>query len=679
MGDLNRLLRPQTAVVIGGGVWGRSVIQQCRKIGFSGTIYTVHPKADEIEGIVPYRSVADLPVAPDAAFIGVNREATVELVDQLAAKGAGGAVCFASGFLEAKDENADGALLQDALVTAAGDMPIIGPNCYGIVNYLDQFCLWPDEHGGEAVQSGVAIVTQSSNILINLTMQQRGLPIAYALTAGNQAQTSLSALGRAVLDDSRVTALGLHIEGIGDLADFEALVRHAAALNKPIIALKVGRSAQAQQATISHTASLAGSDASADALFTHLGIARVDSLSVMIEALKIVHQTGALTGKAIASASCSGGEASLMADTALLDDKGLYFPALTDKQHEGLLKTLGDMVALANPLDYHTYIWGDIEVMAHCYTALFDAPLDLGVVVVDFPRGDRCDDAAWRCVIKAASKAQKRVKTPIALLASLAETMPEAIAKECMAAGIVPLNGLAEGLSAIAAAASPHAPAEQSPLAAPLIEVPVMLDEAEAKTRLASFGLDVPAHMVVKADALPEDLPFDFPVVLKAMGLAHKSEEGGVIVGLDSYEALQEAMRQMGRDRYLIEEMISAPVAELLVGVVADPVHGYLMTLAAGGVLTELLQDSVSLSLPLTIDDLEQALMGLKIAPLFDGYRGKPAIKREALYKAVMAIQACVIAHSKAITEIEVNPLILTAERAVGVDALIREGETPNV
>jgi len=679
MGDLNRLLRPQTAVVIGGGVWGRSVIQQCRKIGFKGTLYAVHPKADKIEGIVPYRTIADLPVAPDAAFVGVNRDATIEVVAQLATKGAGGAVCFAAGFLEAKDENADGAWLQDALIKAAGDMPIIGPNCYGIVNYLDQFCLWPDQHGGEAVQSGVAIVTQSSNILINLTMQQRGLPIAYALTAGNQAQTSLSALGRAVLDDSRVTALGLHIEGIGDLADFEALARHAAALNKPIIALKVGRSAQAQQATISHTASLAGSDASADALFKRLGIARVDSLSVMIEALKILHQTGPLSGTSIASASCSGGEASLMADTALLDDKGLRFPALTDKQHEGLRSALGDMVALANPLDYHTYIWGDVEVMADCYTALFDAPLDLGVVVVDFPRADRCDDAAWRCVIEAASKAQRRITTPIALLASLAETMPEAVAKDCMAAGIVPLNGLVEGLSAIAVSASLHAPAEQSPLAAPIIDAPIMLDEAEAKTRLASFGLDVPAHIIVEAGALPKELPFAFPVVLKAMGLAHKSEEGGVIIGLDSHEALQEAMRHMGRDRYLIEEMISAPLAELLVGVVADPVHGYLMTLAAGGILTELLQDSVSLSLPITIEELEPALARLKIAPLFDGYRGKPAVKRAALYEAVMAIQACVMTHSKAITEIEVNPLILTSTRAVGVDALIREGETPNV
>ena len=684
MSRLARLLRPKHAVVIGGGVWGRAIIQQCRKIGYAGTLYAVHPKAEEIEGVAAYKSVADLPIVPDAAFIGVNRDATVDIVRALAKKGAGGAVCFASGFLEAIEENANGAMLQEALIKAAGEMPIIGPNCYGFVNYLDNFCLWPDQHGGTHVDSGVAIVTQSSNVLINLTMQKRGLPIAYALTAGNQAQMSLSALGRELLDDSRVTALGLHIEGIGDLADFEALARHAAALNKPIIALKVGRSEQAQQATISHTASLAGSDASADALFKHLGIIRVDSLSVMIESLKILHLTGALSGKRIASASCSGGEASLMADTALLDGKGLIYPALNSQQHERLRAALGDMVALANPLDYHTYIWGDVEAMSDAYTALFDAPIDFGVVVVDFPRGDRCDDSAWRCVIEAASQAKLRVKTPIALLASLAETMPEEIAIECIAKGILPLNGLSEGLSAIAAAASYRAPSQHSPLAAPEISEAVILDEAEAKRWLARFGLDVPRHIRATADSLPDELGFEYPVVLKAMGLAHKSDSGGVVMGLSDRHSLEAAIAEMSQNQigcgqYLIEEMITSPVAELLVGVVGDPVHGYLLTIAAGGILTELLQDSVSLSLPIHEEALDEALAGLKIAPLFDGYRGKAGIHRDALNKAVMAIQNCVIAHSQSIIEIEVNPLILTADRAVGVDALIRTGVTSHV
>ena len=471
-------------------------------------LYAVHPKVKAVAGVPAYRSVADLPIVPDATFIAVNRDATIDIVHQLSKRGAGGAVCFASGFLEAEEENAEGAALQEALINAAGDMPIIGPNCYGFVNYLDRFCLWPDQHGGRPVERGVAIVTQSSNIMINLTMQQRGLPIAYALTAGNQAQTSLADLGRAVLDDPRVTALGLHIEGIGELADFEDLARYASACKKGIVALKVGRSAQAQQATISHTASLTGSNASADALLSRLGIARVDGLTEMVEALKILHYHGPLAGKNLVSASCSGGEASLLADTAEIQGKGLTFPPLIETQKEGLRAALGDMVALANPLDYHTYIWGNLAGMADAYSALINAPIDLGVIVVDFPRSDRCDPEAWECVIAAAEIARQKTGKPVALLASLAENMSESQIARIAAAGLIPLSGMEASLGAIAAAASIH-PAHHVPvIAAPIVTDAIILDEAASKAFLQPYGLDLPQNLVVKRQALPDTLPF---------------------------------------------------------------------------------------------------------------------------------------------------------------------------
>lgn len=146
---------------------------------------------------------------------------------QLREIGAGGAVCFASGFSEAQAETGDGADLQVALLEAAGEMPITGPNCYGFINYLDGALLWPDQHGGAPVESGVAVLTQSSNMAINISMQSRGLPLAYVATAGNQAQTGLAELGTALLQDPRVTVLVLHIEGIGDVHAFERLVRTA--------------------------------------------------------------------------------------------------------------------------------------------------------------------------------------------------------------------------------------------------------------------------------------------------------------------------------------------------------------------------------------------------------------------------------------------------------------------
>ena len=675
MSVLRRLLSPQNVVVIGGGVWGRSVIEQCQKLGFEGQIFAVHPTAETLAGVPTYRSVSDLPNAPDAAFIGVNRIATIEQVRTLSSNGAGGAVCFASGFLETKDEDADGAALQSALIEAAGVMPIIGPNCYGFVNYLDRLCLWPDQHGGRAVDTGVVIVTQSSNIMINLSMQQRGLPIAYALTAGNQAQTSLAALGRAVLDDPRVTALGLYIEGIGDLKDFENLARHASTLNKAIVALKVGWSEQAQQATISHTASLAGSATSADALLARLGVARVNSLAEMVEALKILHQVGPLAGKRLVSASCSGGEASLMADTAHRQQNGVVFPALNQTQRDGLRSVLGEKVALANPLDYHTYVWGNLPAMADVYSAILDAPIDFGIIVVDFPRADRCDGAAWDYVIEAAQIAQKRTSKAVALLASLPENMPEDRALQIAKAGLVPLCGLEVGLAAIASVASVHPVPEASVIAAPRLCQTHILDEVESKAILAEYGVDLPHFIVVAQGSLPETLPFSYPVVLKAIGENHKSEMGGVIIGLSNRAKLEIAMLEMDQPRYIIEELITDPIAELLVGIVGDQVHGYVLTLAAGGVLTELLRDSVSLSLPVNQIDILAALQRLKLAPMLAGYRGKPAVDKAALVRAVLAMQACVLDRRTSLAEIEINPLILTSKSAVAVDALIRIGE----
>ena len=170
-------------------------------------------------------------------------------------------MCFASGFAEVEDTG-----LQERLIAAAGEMPILGPNCYGFINALERCILWPDHHGIQPTERGVAILAQSSNIAINLSQQQRGLPVAMMVTLGNQAQTSLCALAEWLLDDHRITALGLYIKGMDDPVRWCALARKAHRLKKPVIALKVGKSHQAQAATLSHTASLAGSAAGATAL-----------------------------------------------------------------------------------------------------------------------------------------------------------------------------------------------------------------------------------------------------------------------------------------------------------------------------------------------------------------------------------------------------------------------------
>lgn len=669
MRDLSRLLNPRSIAVIGGGAWCASIIGAARRIGYGGEIFPVHPEGKEIAGLPALRRLEDFGGPIDAAFIGINRRATIEAVATLARLDAGGAVCFASGFTEARAEDETGADLQSALVAAAGDMPILGPNCYGFVNALDRVAIWPDQHGMVPVERGVAILTQSSNIAINLTMQRRALPIGYMITCGNMAQTRQAAIAMALLEDRRVTAIGLHVEGFGDLREWEALVRKARTREVPLVALKVGRSDQARQATVSHTASLAGSNAGAQALLDRLGIARVDTLPEFLETLKLLHCAGRLTSTRIASISCSGGEASLAADLA--QNRGLSFPPLDGARKHALQQALGPMVALANPLDYHTYIWRDTEAMTRAWAAMTGPEIALTLSIVDYPHTDASD---WTCATRAAIGARARTGAPFAIVATLPELMPEDIAGQLMENGVVPLAGLAEALTAVRAAATPVA-VDTDPLLLPgRAEATRMLDEPAAKAALARHGLTIPLGCTADAPDAAARAAADLtpPLVLKGVGLAHKSEHGAVRLGLDPAQ-IETAAAEIGAERFLIEEMTPDGVAELLIGVTRDPAHGFVLTLGAGGILTEILRDTVSLLVPSAPDQVEAALMRLRCAPLLTGYRGKQGANIPAILDAVAAVQSYVIANAQTVTEVEINPLICTPDTAVAVDALIRK------
>jgi acyl-CoA synthetase (NDP forming) len=664
---LSRLLRPKSVAVIGGGAWCRAVIQQLLKANFSGDIWPIHPTAGEICGLPAHPSLHDLPNIPDAAFIGINRDATIDTVAQLSLLSVGGAVCFASGFGETDDgQDANRRLLQ-----AAGDMPILGPNCYGMINALDGVSLWPDQHGCVPVDRGVAILTQSSNIAINLTMQQRGLPIAFVVTCGNQAQMSEAQIADALLDDPRVTAIGLHIEGFGDLPAWQALSRKAHTKGIPLVALKVGKSIEARNATISHTASLAGSDAGANALLEHLGIARVDDLPTLLETLKILHVAGPLPSGQIASISCSGGEASLIADMA--HDTTLTFPPLTKPQETRLLAALGPKVALANPLDYHTYIWRDVAAMTRAFSAMIVPEIAITFLIVDFPRGDICDPSDWECVIQSALDTRAATGGTIAMVSTLPELMPEHVARRLMAGGIIPMGGIRAALAATEAAHQ-RAPSPAD-LIVPSKSMPAeTISEADAKRALQKAGVTVPKLLTGDLETLAKHADIQHgPFVLKSIGVAHKSEVGGVALSLTNGDAVRQAGANMSSTTFILEEMIADPVAEILIGVVKDPAHGFVITIGAGGLFAELLKDTASILMPASRDHFKQTLNRLKFSKIFNGYRNQPAGNIDALLDAVEAIQSYVLANLDTIEEVEVNPFILTQTRAVAADALIRK------
>jgi len=673
MRDLARLLHPKSIAVVGGGTWCENVITWCRKTGFDGEMLAVHPSRSQVAGCAAVRSVGGLPFVPDAVFLGVNRHLAAAITEELSQMGAGGAVCFASGFTEATQELEDGADLQQSLVAAAGHMPVLGPNCYGFINALDGVSLWPDQHGLVRVKRGVAIISQSSNIALNLTMQARGLPIAMLLTVGNQAQTGLSQLGLALLEDDRITAIGLHIEGIDDLNAFQHFAKKAKEAHKPLVILKVGSSRQAQEATVTHTASVAGSSAGASALFRRLGIAQVRTLPVLLETLRILHVHGPLEGNRLASMSCSGGEASLIADLA--EDENVSFPPLTVQQAQELRSVLGPKVALANPLDYHTYIWDDAAAMSRTFAAMMSADTALGLVILDFPRADRCDPSAWLKVIDAVETASRRTGKPFGVLSSLPETLPEDIAEDLVARRIVPLMGMAEALAAISAASKiPEVCGVGDVLVPSPVRQPVTLSEPDAKSVLRSHGVRVPDGVVAASASEAGDraAKIGFPVALKGLGFAHKTDAGAVVLNLGSRSDVAAAAHHIRADAFLVERMVPAAIAELLVGVVRDPAHGYVLTLAAGGVLTELLKDSRSLLLPSSRKEIVDSLDQLAVGRILRGYRGAKACDINAITDVVLAIQDFVEAHE--VEEVEINPLMCGADFAIAADALIRMG-----
>ena len=660
MSRLDRLLRPRHIAVLGAG-WGLNVIEQCRKMGFEGPVWPVHPTKEQIGGLKAYPSLADLPDAPDATFIGVNRFATIDVVAELAAMGAGGAICFASGWTEAGEPD-----LQDKLVAAAGDMPILGPNCYGVINYLDGALLWPDQHGGVRVEKGVALVSQSSNIVINLGMQQRGLPVAYVACLGNAAVVGLAELTGALLEDPRVTAVGLYIEGIDDAPAFAALAEKARAMGKGVVAIKSGKTELSRTAAASHTASLAGGGAASSAFLRQIGVAEVNTPSELIETLKIFHVHGPQIGARLCSLSCSGGEAGLVADLAA--PFGLEFPPVPQPTHDRLFAVLGEIPTISNPLDYHTFIWGDGPKTTEVFSAMLEA-YDAGIYIIDAPRADRCDPSGYDPAFRAIIEAQKAVGRPAFPVASMAENFGEGRVQAMMEEGVCALLGLETALAAIRAAQTPAGVAGWRPVPALPPREARMLTEAEGKALLASAGVAVPGS--VSGATLAEvagKVRFSAPYALKGLGFAHKAEAGAVRLGLTSLEGQTE---MPGASGYLVEEMVTGAVAEVLLGLRRDPVYGVSLTLGMGGVTAEVLADTVTLVLPVTEAQVLEAARGLRLWPLLDGYRGRPKADMGAVAAMAVRLGALMLA-DESLEEIEINPVMVREQGAVAVDALVR-------
>ena len=670
---LTRLLNPRSIAFIGGNECAIA-IKRTLEFSFTGKIWAVHPKREELGGIDTVKSVDDIIGEIDAAFIAVKREPTVDIVRALSKKGCGGAVIYAAGFAEAGATE-----LQGELLKAANGMPLLGPNCYGFVNGLSRAALWPDEHGIKIRESGVAIITQSGNIACNFAMSNRALPLACVFAIGNQADVDIARMLEALCTDDRITAIGLHIEGLKNIEAFTKASALARKNKKPVIALKTGRSEQGAKVTMSHTSSLAGADTLYDALFERYGIARMTSVTAFAETLKFLHHGGPLKSARLVSMSCSGGEAALVADMALT--KNVSFPPFDETTKPLVTATLNEFVSIDNPLDYHTFIWGDEDKLQNMFVAVLGGGFDVGMLILDLPTHPHMNPAAWWKTARAFRRASELQSARAVIVSSLHESMPLDLATDLANSNMAPMMGLDDALTAFEAASFIGQNWARTEALPDFKSMPAkggrekLLTEFEAKQLLKSFGLQIPKGLICKPEHVVQAAEtLGYPVVVKISSatIAHKTEVGGVAVNLRNAAEVKAAAEHMAKlaSEILIEKMVQGAVAELIVGLKADPQFGLALVIGAGGILTELLKDSVTLLLPTSHEEIIRALMKLCIWKLVEGFRGK-AGDQAALISAIQSIAAFAAAHEGLIEELDVNPLFVLPNGAVAADALI--------
>src|SRR6202040_2483728 len=243
-------------------------------IGYAGDVWRIHPTRPSSDAQRYFRSVDELPAAPDATFIAAPNREVPAIAAALARRGAGGFVCFAAGFSETATD--EGNRLTRELLVSAGELPFFGPNCYGFINFFDGAALWPDQVVGKRRDRGVALICQSGTLALNLLYNDRSLPIGSVLTVGNQTRLAVEDMIELLSEDERVTAFGLYVEGFKDAARFARAVDKARAAGKPIAIVKAGRTEAAARTARSHTGALAGADAVFDSFFRQAGLAGSD-------------------------------------------------------------------------------------------------------------------------------------------------------------------------------------------------------------------------------------------------------------------------------------------------------------------------------------------------------------------------------------------------------------------
>ena len=694
LNNINRLFNPKNIAVFGGND-AEIVISQCKKMGFTGEIWPVNPKRESINGIKCFSSVSDLPKGPDASFIAVPRSAAIEVVKELNKMKSGGGVCYTAGFREVGKEGVE---LEKLLLENVGDFALIGPNCYGMINYVNKIALWPFDHGGEFPGFGAAIITQSGMLSNDLSTSRRSMPFAYMVSAGNQSVLSIEDYVDFFSQKEEVKAIGLHIEGLQDIEKFQKGCLKALERNVPIVAIKTGSSEIGNNLVSSHTGSLSGGDEIYNSLFEHLGIVRVSNPHEFLETLKFLCISGSVAGKKVAAFTCSGGGATMLADYAEKID--LKFNQPSNKVSKVLEKILPLTATVSNPLDYTTPIWGQPEKTGPVFNTFFHDNYDAAILVQDYlPPNINELNKFYLYDAKAFIKEAKLKNLPTIICSTVPENNDPDISNFFVSQGVTPMQGLEEALNAINRSYKFYQRHQDFLLGKVKVKKSIkslgtkssMLNEMESKSILNKIGLAIPNFLneenYTKHYQQTEEFSLKFPVCLKMLSreVQHKTDIGAIDLNIKNYQELLTSFEKIKKqveqskenfsNNFLVEEMQPEPLGELLVGIFYDLQFGYVMTLASGGVLANLIEDSVTILLPASIHELDKSLGKLKINKLFQGYRGKKEINRKLLLGNLKKLTDFALDKSNNVQQIEINPLFVFPEKNIAVDGIIWKNE----
>jgi acyl-CoA synthetase (NDP forming) len=696
--DLHRLLAPASVAVVGAsdrpGSYAAQTLLNLEAIGFAGPVWGVNPRRSEVLGRPCVPSIAELPEPVDAVVVAIPAAGVSEAIDQAGARGCGGAVVFSAGFAEVPP----GVALQEGLVAAAQrhQLPVCGPNGNGIVSPGRRVALWGDALGPLRAGS-VALVSQSGNVAVNALSSRRGLHFHTVIASGNQAVLSAADYLQFLTAEEGVRSVALYLEDDGGPGLCDALATCVDG-GLAVSVLKVGSSPIGAQAATAHSGALAGDQRVFRSLVAEAGAAWADDVHELLELAKTLAgrrpratKPAASPPRGLAIMTCSGGDSAQGADEAAL--LGLELPPLSDATRERLAQLLPSAATAANPLDYTSMVWGDVTALSELVRALGEDPaVGLVLVFYDQPAGLTGAMAqSWRDVREGVMRGAALSPVGTLVSSTLPELLDDAAAAELAAAGVPAAAGLRTGLRcartllapahgdggrlrAIAATARRRAPRDGA-----------WLPEHAGKQRLREAGVPVPNGRVVTdgddaVRALVElnpgnsSRPAAIALKLSAADVQHKSEVGGVALGLESAPAVREAFDRLEalageHGGVVLAETMASPGVELIVAAHGDGVVPALV-LGLGGIWTELLDDVAVVPLPADAGRVRAALLTLRGAPLLLGARGGAAVDLDAVASLAVCVGELVAAGEASL--VECNPVLAGASGAVAVDVAVR-------